>query len=80
MGKGKRVAEGTKLIDINAKVRIETKSLLDAVILTNTQGIKSKREFIEMALELYAEKFPADIDKAKKCMALLSGGLEIYGK
>jgi hypothetical protein len=78
MAKGIRVENGAKLVDVNTKVQQGTKDLLDAIVVTQAQGIHSKREFIEKALELFEAAYPEDVEVARKYLQLIGKGLVIY--
>lgn len=77
MAKGIKVA-GVKLVDVNTKVQKGTKDLLDAVVVTKVQGIQSKREFIEKALELFEAAYPEDMETARKYLQLMDKEIVIY--
>ena len=77
MAKGVKVA-GVKLVDVNTKVQQGTKDLLDAVIVTKAQGINSKREFIEKALELFEAAYPDDMETARKYLQLMEKEVIVY--
>lgn len=71
MAKGVKIQNGEPLKNYNAKLRPETKQLLEA--LAKVTG-KSQRELIEEFIKLYSEAKPGNIDKARQLLDLLGDG------